>query len=89
MFHFDMATRLITCPETVHLEQIEYEDHPFGLVITACTRFKPACAVACPRTCAARFDRRRMTASDFLLDEDEEVTQIDVTQVDAFDELRI
>jgi len=84
MFHVDMATRLITCPETVHLEQIEYEDHPLGLLITACTRFEPACAVDCPRTCAARFDRRRMTASDFMLDDDEPVTQ-----VATFEELRI
>ena len=50
--------RLITCPETAHLELIECEETPFGLVIARCSRFRPACAVTCPRTCAARLDRR-------------------------------
>jgi hypothetical protein len=50
--------RLITCPETAHLELIECEETPFGLVIARCSRFRPADAVECPRTCAARLDRR-------------------------------
>jgi hypothetical protein len=53
-----MSYRLITCPETAHLEMIEDEPHPLGLLILACSRFRPSCAVACPRTCAARLDRR-------------------------------
>jgi len=36
--------RLITCPETAHLEMIDYEDTPFGMVIAGCSRFRPACA---------------------------------------------
>ena len=50
--------RLVTCPETGHLEELEYESSPFGMLILACTRFRPSCAVECPGTCAARFDRR-------------------------------
>jgi len=54
-----MAFQLVTCPETAHLEMIESEDTELGLVIAACSQFHPACEVACPRTCAARLDRRR------------------------------
>lgn len=53
-----MAHKLVTCPETAHLEMIDYQDHPFGILIDACTRFRPVCTVECPRTCAARLDRR-------------------------------
>jgi hypothetical protein len=52
--------RLITCPETAHLEMIEVEDTPYGYVIAACSRFRPPDCVECPRTCAARMDRRDM-----------------------------
>lgn len=53
-----MPSMLVTCPETAHLEQIVYEDHPLGMLIHACTRFEPACAMRCQRTCAARLDRK-------------------------------
>ncbi len=53
-----MAHKLITCPETAHLEMIEYQEDSLGILIDACTRFRPACDVECPRTCAARLDRR-------------------------------
>jgi len=53
-----MAYRLVTCPETGHLELLEYIDHPVGILVHACSRFRPACAVGCARTCAARLDRR-------------------------------
>jgi hypothetical protein len=52
-----MAYRMITCPETAHLEMIDYEDTPCGMVISTCSRFR-SCEETCPRTCAARFDRR-------------------------------
>jgi hypothetical protein len=52
-----MAMMLVTCPESAHLEQIEYEDDPAGLLIRRCTAF-PGNPV-CPRTCAARLDTRR------------------------------
>lgn len=54
-----MPSRFVTCPETAHLEQIEYEDHPLGMVVVACSRFEPACSVDCERTCASRLDRKR------------------------------
>jgi len=50
--------RLITCPETAHLEVIDFEETPVGCVVSACSRFRPAGAIDCPRTCAARMDRR-------------------------------
>jgi hypothetical protein len=53
-----MACKLVTCPESAHLEMIIYEDTPLGLLIDACTRFQPGCMMKCPRTCAARLDRR-------------------------------
>lgn len=53
-----MPSMLVTCPETAHLEQIDYDDHPLGMLIRACTRFGPACALRCQRTCAARLDRK-------------------------------
>jgi hypothetical protein len=53
-----VSHKLITCPESAHLEQIEYEATPCGLLIVACTRFQPHDAVTCARECAARLDRR-------------------------------
>ena len=50
--------RLITCPETAHLEMIEYESSPHGCLIARCSRFRPAGEIECPRTCAMRMDRR-------------------------------
>ena len=53
-----MRSMLVTCPETSHLELIEYEDDPLGMLIDACSRFGEPCALVCPRTCAARMDTR-------------------------------
>jgi len=58
-----MPTMRVTCPETAHLEAIEYEDDPIGMLIIACSRYYPA-NVACPRTCAARLDRREHDRTD-------------------------
>lgn len=66
--------RLITCPETAHLELIEYEETPMGLVIAACSRFRPACQPSCPRTCAARLDRRNSPTVELVLGDDTDVT---------------
>ena len=51
--------RLLTCPETAHLELIEYLDEPVGIIVTSCSRFRPPCDLGCQRTCAARLDRGR------------------------------
>lgn len=53
-----MAYRLVTCPETAHLELIELDEAPVGILIRACSRFSPPRDLTCPRTCAARFDGR-------------------------------
>ncbi len=61
-----MACKLVTCPESGHLEMIVYEGTGLGMLIEACTRFQPGCPMSCPRTCAARLDRRER--GDFDLD---------------------
>jgi len=58
-----MACRLLTCPESGHLETIIYDDTPLGMLIDACTRFE-RCPMSCPRTCAARIDRRMRDGFD-------------------------
>jgi hypothetical protein len=67
---FHMPQKLITCPDTAHLEQIEYDDHSLGLLIVDCTALR--CDAQCERSCAARLDRRRRTAlADLNLDDDD------------------
>jgi hypothetical protein len=53
-----MERKLVTCPETAHLEEIEYESTPCGMLIASCSRFQPRRDVECARECAARLDRR-------------------------------
>lgn len=53
-----MERRRITCPETAHLEEIDLERTPLGIVIAGCSRFEPRCAAECACECAARLDRR-------------------------------
>lgn len=62
---FMAIRKLITCPESAHLEEIEYEQHPLGLLIIGCSQFSPSCAVTCARECAARLDRRRRITDEF------------------------
>jgi hypothetical protein len=72
--------KLVTCPETAHLELIDFELHPLGILIRACTRFAPSCLPDCERICAARMDRRsRDTSRPPLLavtDEDQASTHL-------------
>ena len=58
--------RLLTCPETAHLELVEHLDDPLGTLIVGCSRFRPACALRCPRTCAARLDRGARDSLDSI-----------------------
>jgi hypothetical protein len=51
-----MPTMLVTCPESAHLEEITFEAHPLGVLIRKCSALR-GCN-ECPRTCAARLDRR-------------------------------
>ena len=52
-----MAYKLVTCPESGHLELIEVHDHSLGLLVSDCSRWRE-CGSGCARTCAARMDRR-------------------------------
>ena len=51
-----MTRKLITCPQTVHLEVIELVDTVFGTVIASCSRLA-RCRLQCSRVCAALLDR--------------------------------
>lgn len=53
-----MTRKLITCPETAHLEQIEYEEPAHGFHVIACSRFQPCDRLACSRLCEIRINRR-------------------------------
>jgi hypothetical protein len=53
-----MMKKLVTCPESGHLEKIAFEHTSHGIVIQRCSRFSPKCALDCPRECARRMDRR-------------------------------
>lgn len=68
-----MPSKLVTCPESAHLEEIEYEETPLGMLVTSCTRFTPPCAVDCRRYCTALLDRRRRSEPDFT---EEETTDV-------------
>lgn len=52
-----MPRRLVTCPDTAHLELISYQEHPLGTLVDECSRFADG-VPTCPRTCAERLDRR-------------------------------
>lgn len=54
---------LVTCPETAALEQIEYDSHPLGRLILACTRYE-VCPIRCSRRCAALLDREDRGRTD-------------------------
>ena len=51
-----MSYRFVTCPETGHLEKIEFYDSPLGMLVTSCTRAPSG--LECPRSCARNFDLR-------------------------------
>jgi menaquinone-dependent protoporphyrinogen oxidase len=53
-----MEHKRITCPKTAHLEEIDFDPTPCGVVIAGCSRFEPRHAVECERECARRMDRR-------------------------------
>ena len=57
-----MPSMLVTCPESAHLESIDYQDDGMGTLIMGCTAYSPPCSVSCARTCAARLDRRNRAA---------------------------
>ena len=65
-----MTNKLVTCPETGHLERLELEATDDGIVIESCSRY-PGGEPACERECARRMDRR--ARSEFHVPEHERV----------------
>jgi hypothetical protein len=51
-----MERKRITCPETSHVELIDLERTPLGILIAGCSRFLPRCQMTCTRRCAAFMD---------------------------------
>ncbi len=70
-----MAKMLVTCPETAHLEEIDYDLDPLGMLIHGCTRYCPRSHLVCGRTCAARFDQRARTDRTARMDPNEPATE--------------
>jgi hypothetical protein len=56
--------KLVTCPETAHLEGIECEVASNGDIVRVlrCSRFDPPDAVSCVGECAARLNAKRARA---------------------------
>lgn len=70
----------VTCPESAHLETLEVEHHPLGMLVGACTR-DPDGEPACGRRCAALLDqkeRSRRTAHTRLESEDAALASLEV-----------
>jgi hypothetical protein len=53
-----MRCLCVTCPETAHLETLEVEHHPLGMLISGCSGWQSRGEETCPRSCAALLDRR-------------------------------
>ena len=64
-----MQRKLVTCPDSAHLEEIEYEETSCGMVITACSRYAHG-EIRCARDCAARLDRRARTTTGEQVSDD-------------------
>lgn len=66
-----MPSMLVTCPETAHLEEIDYEDSSAGLLVASCSGFASPCSMSCGVTCAALLDRKRRAML-----RDDEITEV-------------
>ena len=71
-----MARSLVVCPATKSLELIEFAKSPLGVLIHACSRFRPPTSLACTRACAQN-GRCDLGASESVFDDDED-TDIDI-----------
>jgi len=72
----------ITCPETAHLEEIEYCEDPVTgkiLGVTKCTRFHPEDSVDCDGLCAKRLNDRMLAEIGRNGDAREDPTNDDAT----------
>lgn len=53
--------RLVTCPRTAHLAEIEYHENPIDgsiLCIESCDHFVPADDITCDMLCLRRLNKR-------------------------------
>ena len=56
--------KLVTCPESAHLEEIDFDLEPSDgriLQIVRCSAFSPACRVTCERLCQKALNKRLET----------------------------
>ena len=76
-----MRLMRVTCPESAHLETLELEHHPLGILIAGCSR-DPEGEPGCTRRCATLLDRRERSRC-----EPDEVTlaSLDVGDQTRFD----
>jgi len=79
-----MARSLVVCPATESLELIEFAKSPLGVLIHACSRFRPPSSLVCSRACAQN-GRCDLGASEEAFDDDED-TAIDI-DIDALPKL--
>ena len=56
-----MTTKLVTCPETAHIEAVDFLSEPDGelLLVVRCSRFDPPEDVACDWLCLKRLNCSR------------------------------
>jgi hypothetical protein len=74
-----MERKRITCPETAHLEEVDIEQTPLGVLIEGCSRFQPRCNVQCARCCAALMDVRDKRDDSLDIDfSDDDTGAVDV-----------
>jgi len=68
------------CPATESLELIEFARSPLGVLIHACSRFRPPTSLACARACAqsGRCDLGVSESVFDIDDDDDEDTEIDI-----------
>lgn len=79
-----MSLRLVTCPETAHLELISYQEHPLGTLVDECSRFAPSCIPTCPRTCAERLDRRKRHREHPVVEAEDSAELPELADVEEF-----
>lgn len=71
----------VTCPESAHLETLEVEHHPLGMLVGACTHY-PGGEPACTRRCAALLDRKERSRIE---PDDVTLASLDVGDQTRFD----
>ena len=56
--------KLVRCPETGELVEVDLGHTSSGILVDGCTRFHPACALTCSRSCAVELDHRNRVTID-------------------------